>query len=564
MSVTPPTEVSREKQNERDRFVGFAFAGADLLIQVSPSGTISFVTGACNTILGVKPAELLGATIADYFDPIYQPTLNTLIQAKTLVGRRGPVQMRTATERPVDLSLCRLPQTQSDIFVSLSRRQSLDRPFSEGGKDAFLDITSSIAKDLDREAAITMISLDVEGIAQEPDRAAIQNELDHAVGALLCANALPQRGAASFGDGNYGLLHAIDSDAEYIVDQLADLARAVHPNLADTEIQSETISTVELGTDGDRAKQVMKRVIDDLCIENLQIADKRDMGSLMKSSLAETTDRMEWLANRVSHREFDLHLQPIVDLQTGRIAHYESLCRFEPNKSPYELITFAEDVALVLDLDRAVMDTAFDILNTPTLDRSVGLSVNVSGLSIQSERFVEQIESLYRAEPNAHGRLVLEITESAKIENLEPVRHAVDSLRAQGITICLDDFGAGAASFPYLHALNVDCVKIDGVYIARMLQDSRDYFMIKALADLCRNLGIVTVAEYVEEEPQAKALQQLGIAQAQGFLYGKPVPLAECTATEISGHHFPGRDAEASTSVTRLNLKRKGFTESWG
>jgi EAL domain-containing protein (putative c-di-GMP-specific phosphodiesterase class I) len=109
-------------------------------------------------------------------------------------------------------------------------------------------------------------------------------------------------------------------------------------------------------------------------------------------------------------------------------------------------------------------------------------------------------------------------------------------LQTRGVRICLDDFGAGAASFHYLNALPADFVKIDGRYVRNATANRRDRAFLKAIAKLCRELGTATIAEMVETEAQAAAMTDLGIGYGQGYLFGRPSP------------DLPGRDGTVAAT----------------
>ena len=162
--------------------------------------------------------------------------------------------------------------------------------------------------------------------------------------------------------------------------------------------------------------------------------------------------------------------------------------------------------------------------------------------------------------PALRPNVILEITESATLADLDAASRIVAEIRGDGHAVCLDDFGAGASSFPYLQALHIDYVKIDGAYVRRAMGERRDRQILEGMIWLCRRLGVKTVAEMVETEAQANALQGLGVELGQGWLYGKPgpdLPMPRLPAAEARG-------AEGGPRPTQLNLRRRGASESWG
>jgi EAL domain-containing protein (putative c-di-GMP-specific phosphodiesterase class I) len=119
-------------------------------------------------------------------------------------------------------------------------------------------------------------------------------------------------------------------------------------------------------------------------------------------------------------------------------------------------------------------------------------------------------------------RLVVEITETAEIEQEDEAIRMIELLREHQVPVCLDDFGAGAAAFRYLRAFRVDYVKVDGIYVANALQSERDRGFISAMVDLAKTVGAEVVAERVETEAEAGLMLDLGVQYGQGYLFGKP------------------------------------------
>jgi EAL domain-containing protein (putative c-di-GMP-specific phosphodiesterase class I) len=200
--------------------------------------------------------------------------------------------------------------------------------------------------------------------------------------------------------------------------------------------------------------------------------------------------------------------------------HYELLARVE-DRSPLEIIRFAEGIGMIEDFDLSVCGRAVAHLQSPAARGGAPLAVNLSGGSLQSTGFTKSLLVLLEKARVPASKLLFEITESAQIDDLGPVRDFVVELRRIGHSVCLDDFGAGAASFSYLQALPVDYVKIDGAYVGRLCESPRDRAIIKGMSSMCRDLGIHTIAEMIEHERQLDALLELGVEFGQGYLFGR-------------------------------------------
>ena len=224
--------------------------------------------------------------------------------------------------------------------------------------------------------------------------------------------------------------------------------------------------------------------------------------------------------------QFAIAFQPVVDLATHRPHHFEALARFQhlpDGASPYDTITFAEQTGMIRDFDLAMCERVVDWLQMAGRQgQRYKVAVNLSGTSIASKPFVMELHKLLRSHHGLANSLIFEITESAKIRDLEAVNATVQSLRRAGHKVCLDDFGAGAAAFQYLRDLEVDVVKIDGAYVRGALETEKGMAFLRAMTGLCHDLGITTVAEMVEDRQSLQFLRDCGVGYGQGYLFGRP------------------------------------------
>jgi EAL domain-containing protein (putative c-di-GMP-specific phosphodiesterase class I) len=214
--------------------------------------------------------------------------------------------------------------------------------------------------------------------------------------------------------------------------------------------------------------------------------------------------------------------QPVVDARTGAISHYEVLARFDGEESPLGLIIAAERSGQISHLDYVMVSAAVARL-TENTDPGYRLAVNISGESIQRLDVIRELCALISGHSFHRSRLILEITESARIHDIETAAEAVRCLRASGIGVSLDDFGAGAASFGYLRALEVDGLKFDGSFLQTPETNLRGIALMRNVARMCVELGIASVGERVETEADRKRLLEAGVRYAQGYLFGQPV-----------------------------------------
>jgi EAL domain-containing protein (putative c-di-GMP-specific phosphodiesterase class I) len=203
------------------------------------------------------------------------------------------------------------------------------------------------------------------------------------------------------------------------------------------------------------------------------------------------------------------------------VSHYEVLARFDGEESPLGLIVAAERSGQICHLDYVMISAAVARL-TENPDPAYRLAVNISGESIQRLDVIRELCALISGHHFRRSRLIVEITESARIHDIETAAEAVLCLRACGISVSLDDFGAGAASFGYLRALEVDGLKFDGSFLQTPETNLRGIALMRNVARMCVELGIVSIGERVETEADRKRLLEAGVRYGQGYLFGAP------------------------------------------
>jgi len=242
--------------------------------------------------------------------------------------------------------------------------------------------------------------------------------------------------------------------------------------------------------------------------------------------------RRPWLARlrRALEEElFVLHYQPIVSLQDGSVSHYEALVRLADVPggglvAPGRFLPAAERYGLIREIDRMVLDRVAALLATERGVRGVRIAINCSSLSITDGEMLARIEgalALARVDP---ARLVIEVTETAAISDMARARAFCAGVQALGCAVALDDFGAGFGSFQYLKHLPFQYLKIDGDFIRGLPASPKDQLVVKALAELARGMGKLTIAEYVGDEATVELLREYGVDYAQGFEVGRPAP----------------------------------------
>ena len=245
------------------------------------------------------------------------------------------------------------------------------------------------------------------------------------------------------------------------------------------------------------------------------------------------------LRTALQSRQLEVHYQPIVDIESHRVVALEALLRWRhPSHGfvrPERFVRIAEDAGLIVPvgefvLQRALEDMAAWRQSGATL---VPVALNVSAVQLQRSNLAESIERLTKQHGLEPNMLQVELTESAVFERREErareaAQDAVVKLRELGVHIAIDDFGTGYSSLSYLKRWRVDTLKIDRSFVRDLVTDLSDLAIVSAIIAMARHLHIEVVAEGIEGWQQLEKLRQLGCHYAQGYLFARPTPAADC------------------------------------
>ncbi|MBR0692162.1 bifunctional diguanylate cyclase/phosphodiesterase [Bradyrhizobium lablabi] len=267
--------------------------------------------------------------------------------------------------------------------------------------------------------------------------------------------------------------------------------------------------------------------------ETLDGAKRRRAGSfaLWKPNVERDAQRRvnirvtDEIVTALNERRLVVGFEPVVDARSRQPAFYECLVRMEQEDGRAllapDIVPVAERLGLIRLVDHRVLELALAELAAAP---GVQLSLNISPDTTMDPDWWTTIESLMRAHPGVGERLIVEITETVAIQDVDDVRGFVTRLKNFGSRIAIDDFGAGYTSFRNLRKLGVDIVKIDGAFVQNIAHSADDRAFVQTLIDLARRLQIKTVAEWVQDEEAAVMLREWGCDFIQGRLIGLASP----------------------------------------
>ena len=267
--------------------------------------------------------------------------------------------------------------------------------------------------------------------------------------------------------------------------------------------------------------------------ETLDTAKRRRAGSfgLWRPNVERDAQRRvnmrvtDEIVTALNDRRIVAAFEPVVQANSRNAAFYECLVRMEQGDGQVllapDIVPVAERLGLIRLVDHRMLELVVAEL---TASPTVQLSLNISPETTMDPDWSASIESLMRIHPGVAERLIVEITETVAIQDIDDVRGFVTRLKNFGSRIAIDDFGAGYTSFRNLRKLGVDMVKIDGAFVQNMARSADDRAFVQTLIDLARRLGIKTVAEWVQDEASAVMLRDWGCDYIQGRLIGLASP----------------------------------------
>jgi diguanylate cyclase (GGDEF)-like protein len=241
----------------------------------------------------------------------------------------------------------------------------------------------------------------------------------------------------------------------------------------------------------------------------------------------------ERIRHALKHDRFQLYFQPIVDVHSGLIVHYESLLRMIGEQgeiiAPGAFIGVAERFGTIRDIDGWVVENAIRAqAASARIGKPVSLTINLSGRYFgnlgNSDEILEIIEKATRGFGATPNMIVFEVTETAAVENFSEACRFIQALKDKGYRFALDDFGSGYAGFDYLKNMPVNYIKIDGSFIRNLNHDPVDQILVRTIADMARKLNVRAVAEFVENRETLEVLRGMGVPLGQGYFFAKPQP----------------------------------------
>ncbi len=534
-------------------------SASDVILIVGDDDRITYASPSSENVLGY--ADLTGAPLARLIaDTHHAALLEVLVQSRNGRGELAGVDLTAvcADRRLVQVE-CSARDLRDDPTVGalvLTVRDVTDRRRLENDltHQAFHDGLTGLANRvlfrnrLEHAFALAARDENTLGVlfVDLDDFKEVNDTLGHAVGdQLLVAVAQriqkaigPANTAARMGGDEFAVLIENGRDATVAEDVAGRVVAAlsspaeVSDGLGGTHVVSGAASVgVATNHDADSATELLRHA--DLALYLAKSAGKnvwQRYRSDLHTAMVERLELRTALHEAVDDHQFVLQYQPIVDLVTGTVAGVESLVRWQhPVRGllgPNHFIELAEENGAIVPIGAWVLNESlrqFTEWKAAVPDSPLTyVSVNVSAGQFRTPGFVDQVRQALADNGARPEWLLLEITESLVLHDVDQVWADLRELRAMGIRIAIDDFGTGYSSLSYLRQMPVDILKIDKSFIDDMIGSAQQRALVNAIVTLARNLDLSVVAEGIEDAPQRSLLARMGCPYGQGYLFSRP------------------------------------------
>jgi diguanylate cyclase (GGDEF)-like protein/PAS domain S-box-containing protein len=589
----------REKRAARlveDRFASLIANASDVIMIIEPDGVLRFISPASERTLGFTPDEAVGKNLLEIWGAVDRDRLQALLTdlAASTGGQVGPVEL--AIERgtirhvleSVGSNLTADPAVSGLAlnFRDISERKALEEQLRQ---QAFHDPLTLLAnrtlfKDRVQHAltltqrssrTVAVLFLDLDNFKTINDSLGHDagDRLLQAVAQRIVKNTRPSDTVARLGGDEFAiLLERVASPAE---------VEAVAASLIDTLGQPFVLNAVEVrvaasigvafSTATTGAESLLGNA--DIAMYHAKAAGKNRHALFepqMQDVLQERMRLEADIGRALDQQEFFLEYQPIVDLGTGSLLGVEALVRWRHPEAgvlmPSRFIPVAEECGQIVRLGRWVLLEACRALHAWRTRVAGGsglrVSVNISGRHLQHGELLQDVARALEQSRLEPQNLVIELTESTIMYNTDATLKHLEQLKALGVRLAIDDFGTGYSSLSYLHRFPIDILKIDRSFVSRLTNSENGPELARAVITLGETLGLDTVAEGIELEPQVSALLELGCVAGQGFLFAKAgslEALSDSPFVKRRAEHWTAQSADETLSASgRFNALKVG------
>jgi len=540
----------------REHFRSLVQNSSDVITLIGRDGTIQYQSASVERILGYREARLVGTFFGDLVHADERThVLRKIDEAINIPGPPIAIECRLRREDdsycPSEVTitnLLELPSVQGLVLNTrdISERKALEEKLIH---QAFHDSLTNLpnraafrvnlehALQLDSEQHIAVLFLDLDDFKSVNDTLGheVGDQLLVAVGARVSSTLRPGDTVARLGGDEFAVLLRNLEDEKTAARVAERITRQLAPpfSISGREIAVRASIGIAGIVSGQEAADDLIRNAD----VAMYIAKSKGKARFVEyeASLAfAALQRMELehdLEQALAEKQFVVHFQPVILLETGAVHSLEALVRWNhPSRGllyPGDFISIAEDSGHIVELGRWVLQQAtrearrwqVRYPSTPMMQ----ISVNISGRQLQRAELVNEVMEAVDAAGLDPQSLILELTESVLLGDTQPIAATLQELRSRGVRMALDDFGTGYSSLGHLRDFPVDIIKMDRSFVAGIGTGVADGAILRTIIGLAGSLGLMTIGEGIEHAEQLAALNAMGCQAGQGFYISKPL-----------------------------------------
>jgi diguanylate cyclase (GGDEF)-like protein/PAS domain S-box-containing protein len=569
----------------QERFRSIVQNSSDVVTLVDVDTTIRYQTPSVERVLGYDPAELVGMKLTELLHPDdVHRALAFFTSAICRPGVTAPVEWRVQHRdgswlhlETIGNNMLHDPNVAQMVLNSrdISERKALEEQLShQAFHDPLTDLANrallrdrverALARRERSQEPFAVLFLDLDNFKNVNDSLGhvIGDELLVVVAARLRECLRPSDTAARLGGDEFAIVleDAVDSSTATVVAQRIIEALQAPITLDDKSVTVGTSVGIAMSDPNEGADELLRNA--DIAMYMAKSSGRGRFAVYEASMHAAALERLELetdLRRAIERDELVVHYQPIVAMRTGRIVALEALLRWQhPTRGllpPSDFIAVAEETGLILPIGGWVLREACSRVafwhGQDRDDPPLRVSVNISGKQLEHPEFVEDVAGIVEETGLAPENLILEITESVMMHDTEAAVERLAELKSLGVKLSVDDFGTGYSSLRYLHVFPVDVLKIAKGFIDGLWGDEQKLAFVRTIVELCRTLGLETLAEGVESSEQAQELRKLDAELGQGDYLASPLPWEDAYALLASGRELAAYASEVQNTLER-------------
>jgi diguanylate cyclase (GGDEF)-like protein/PAS domain S-box-containing protein len=569
------------------RYASLIANASDVIMIVAPDGVLRFASPASERTLGLKPEEITGKSLPELWAGEDAEKLRMFLAevAATASGTVGPVELRVerGTKRyvveSVGSNLTEDPAVQGLAlnFRDISERKALEEQLRQlafhdpltllANRNLFRDrVQHALTLAQRGQSSVAVMFLDLDNFKNINDSLGHDagDDLLQAVAQRIVKTTRSSDTVARLGGDEFAVLLegiATITEVERLADALIETLDLPFP-LNGTEVRVGASIGVAFSTPDAGAETLLSNA--DIAMYHAKAAGKNrhiTFQPQMQDMLHERLRLEADIGRALAHGEFFLEYQPIIDLGTRSLLGVEALVRWRHPEAgvlmPARFIQVVEECGQIDKLGSWVLSQACRDMcawrHCVAGSSGLRLAVNISARHLQHGDLVNDVAEALRESGLEAGNLVIELTESTIMYNTDANLERFHRLKALGVRLAIDDFGTGYSSLSYLHRFPIDILKIDRSFVSSLTNSENGPELARAVVTLGETLGLDTVAEGIELEPQVSALLALGCVAGQGFLFAKAGSLEELSRSSFVARRnalWTGQTAREELSAT--------------